>query len=206
MFTASPILAALFTREEDEVVLRYGIEPAMEEMVEPLTNNDIRDIMIKESIKKIGFCACPFSTDALGGQCGTLSAYYDPWNKSLCYRRDITNEEVQFYRIARAMNVYEAQRRKAEEEADAANKSTKKKKDPTASYFRNNAKPVAVPIKTLLPSNGENLDTDELETTAKSPADTYFSNTAEKPVNPKSTMPYQGFNDLVVPPTPTSSP
>lgn len=136
---------------------RHVFEPAMENAPEPHDNTELRDRMIKESIAKHGFCACPYSTDALGRQCGTLCAYYDPWRDVKCYRRDISNEEAYFYRLKNALNSFMAQEEKqeAEEEAkdEAEGKTKSEKKDPTADYFRNGATPPASPAATYKPAN-----------------------------------------------------
>jgi hypothetical protein len=195
-----PAMGSLFYDEEIQTV--RPSEPAMADAVPPQTLNDIRDIMIKESIKKHGFCACPYSTDALGGQCGSLSAYYYPWNNIMCYRRDISNDEVYFYRLSRAMNAYQAQLDKEEAEmqaaaeaqnCDAKKETAKKKKEITSDYFRNAAKPppntITLPTNVSLPSQDFS---DEEGLTSN-----YYRNVV--PVTPATNMP-----TLIAPPVPAT--
>jgi hypothetical protein len=65
----------------------------------PLSNDDIRTIMIYESNESHP-CPCPYSPDAIGAQCGTESMYYRPGGYRVwCYMKDISPQEVAFYRI-----------------------------------------------------------------------------------------------------------
>lgn len=68
---------------------------------EQLTNDEIRTLMIQMSITKYpGKCACPYSPDAIGGICGTESAYYQPGGFRIkCFFRDISSEEVYFWKL-----------------------------------------------------------------------------------------------------------
>lgn len=69
---------------------------------EIMTNNQVRAIMVKEALARYGYCACPYSRDSLGGQCGTESQYYKPGAfKVHCYPIDITSEQVYFFRLKR---------------------------------------------------------------------------------------------------------
>lgn len=183
---------------ESEVELLRPDEPAMRDIVGPQTLNDIRDIMIKESLDKHGFCACPYSTDALGGPCGTLSAYYVPWNKVLCYRRDITSDMIYFYRLQRATNARDAEQKKRDEESsDEQNQATlEKNKEITADYFRNSAKPL--PNTITLPSNIPNPTANIVPSTYQEQVSgDYFKNTV--PVTPA-----QGLTNLIAPPVPSN--
>lgn len=159
--TSLSVQAGLFSTEW-EVQLRRADEPAMRNTVPMQTLNDIRDIMIKESIEKHGYCACPYSTDALGGQCGSLSAYYYPWKKILCYRRDISEDHVEFFRIERDAYFYHVQEEGQEAPAcsNQNDNAKKEKKDPTVDYFRNSALPlprtISIPNITVTPNNGSN--------------------------------------------------
>lgn len=60
----------------------------------------IRDIMIAESIASYeGNCPCPYNRDSAGNRCGGRSAYSRSGGASpLCYRSDISDEEVEAYR------------------------------------------------------------------------------------------------------------
>lgn len=66
-----------------------------------LTNDEVRELMIQMSIRSYGGkCACPYSPDAIGGICGTESAYYRPGGfKIYCFYRDISSEEVYFWKL-----------------------------------------------------------------------------------------------------------
>ncbi|MCS5709973.1 hypothetical protein [Candidatus Berkiella aquae] len=66
-----------------------------------LTNDEVRELMIQMSIRGYrGKCACPYSPDAIGGICGTESAYYRPGGfKIYCFYRDISSEEVYFWKL-----------------------------------------------------------------------------------------------------------
>ena len=65
-----------------------------------LSNDQVRDLMIKESLASYpGNCPCPYNVASNGSQCGKRSAWskpggYDP----LCYRADITDAMVSGYR------------------------------------------------------------------------------------------------------------
>ena len=133
----------------------------------------------------------------------TLSAYFLPWNKILCYRRDISNDEVYFYRLDKATNAYQAQldaeeaQRIAEEEVNNPDNQeqnqAKKRKELTADYFRNSAKPL--PNTITLPSNIS------LNPQARSAEEdltgNYFKNVV--PVTPASSM-----TNLIAPPVPAT--
>ncbi len=66
-----------------------------------LTNDEVRELMIQMSITRYpGNCACPYSPDAIGGICGTESAYYQPGGFRIkCFFRDISSEEVYFWKL-----------------------------------------------------------------------------------------------------------
>lgn len=196
--------SSLVAGEYDEDIV-HPHEPAMADIVQPQTLNDIRDIMIKESIKVHGFCACPYSTDALGGQCGSLSAYYHPWNKILCYRRDITNDMVHFYCLRHALDAYQAQidrleaKKQAEEAAQNPEKEaaeTKKRSEITANYFRNSAKPLPNTMTTPsnVPISAQDVSKDAGLTT------NYFKSTV--PLTPASNSP--SLPNIITPPTPAT--
>lgn len=124
----------------------------------PLSNNEVRDIMIKETLITRGDCTCPYSPDSLGGECGTESLYYKPRNyKLFCYRYDITSEDVHFYRLKKAFIFYPELAEVEVEEVVVDGKTVVKEaskdknkaqvisaqpignENPTSSYFRNNA-------------------------------------------------------------------
>jgi len=66
-----------------------------------MSNDDIRALMIIESNEELP-CPCPYSPDAIGGQCGQESLYYRPGGyRVYCYMKDISSQEVAFYRLKR---------------------------------------------------------------------------------------------------------
>ena len=65
-----------------------------------LTDDQIRDVMIRESIAAYsGSCPCPYNYDRGGRRCGGRSAYSRPGGAApLCYRGDISKAMVDAYR------------------------------------------------------------------------------------------------------------
>lgn len=67
-------------------------------MANPVTYRQMRELMIYESNLIHGECACPYSPDRIGGQCGSESKYYKPHSdKIYCYISDISNTDVHFF-------------------------------------------------------------------------------------------------------------
>ena len=66
---------------------------------QPLTNEQIRQAIIRESIAAYpGNCPCPYNTARNGTSCGR-SAYSRPGGYApLCYPKDVTDEMVEKYR------------------------------------------------------------------------------------------------------------
>jgi len=64
------------------------------------TDAEIKELLIKESIAGYkGTCACPYSKDKAGKNCGARSAYSKPGGSSpLCYEADVTQKMVDDYR------------------------------------------------------------------------------------------------------------
>lgn len=130
--------------------------------VEPVSNNQIRDLMIKDTNSNLS-CPCPYSKDNLGGQCGTESLYYKPGaSKAYCYRIDISSEAVYFYRLQKMSGFYPDTQ---EEPASSSSKVTKDANKTTSAsssevYFKNN-----------VPSGNE----DQSNSTAS-----YFKNNVQK--------------------------
>lgn len=148
----------------------------VDEIASPLSNNAIRDMMIRDSIKRHSPCACPYSPDAIGGQCGTEAKYYKPGGfRIYCYRIDISSEEVHFYRLRRAY------RFDAKEKAYLAPVS-QTDKDPTQNYFRNNAPSLANKRK----ANAISDMTNDPTFGDRDPTADYFINNAEGYYNPSN--------------------
>jgi hypothetical protein len=64
-----------------------------------LTDGQVRDLMIKDSIKSFsGACPCPYSFTAEGLRCGTQSAWSKKHGTPFCYRQDIGDPAVGDYR------------------------------------------------------------------------------------------------------------
>lgn len=70
------------------------------------TDDEIAQILIEESIASYpGPCACPYNTARNGSSCGRRSAYSKPRGYSpLCYREDVSDQEIQQYRQRNRMN------------------------------------------------------------------------------------------------------
>ena len=64
------------------------------------TDAQIREEIVKESIESYkGSCACPYSKDRAGRNCGARSAYSKPDGASpLCYKEDVSQKLVDEYR------------------------------------------------------------------------------------------------------------
>ena len=64
------------------------------------TDAEIKQLLIKESIGAYkGSCACPYSKDSAGKNCGARSAYSKPGGAApLCFERDVTEKMVDDYR------------------------------------------------------------------------------------------------------------
>lgn len=68
--------------------------------VYPLTIDQIRVMMIEQSIAEHPDCPCPYSLDNVGGQCGTNSKYYRPGGfRVKCFLKDISSREVYFWKL-----------------------------------------------------------------------------------------------------------
>ena len=77
-----------------------AIAEPMPDGVEPLSLDEVREIMIDESVAAHPECPCPYSPDKLGGQCGTNCLYYEPGHEQLkCYMMDISNRDIYFYKL-----------------------------------------------------------------------------------------------------------
>jgi hypothetical protein len=68
--------------------------------VPPLTDAQVRQVMIQESIASYpGRCPCPYNSAKNGSSCGGRSAYSRPGGYApLCYPKDISDDMVKKYR------------------------------------------------------------------------------------------------------------
>lgn len=97
------VVAPKKAKEEDEPSVGDVADTNEPEMADPVTYRQIRELMIYESNIRME-CACPYSPDRIGGQCGTKSAYYQPQGKKIyCYPSDISDEQVYFYWLNNAL-------------------------------------------------------------------------------------------------------
>ena len=75
-------------------------EPKPEPQVRELTDDEIRQVLIRQSI--MGYsrnCPCPYNSASNGSRCGGRSAYSRPGGYSpLCYPQDVSDETVREYR------------------------------------------------------------------------------------------------------------
>ena len=64
------------------------------------TDAEIKQLLVKESIAAYkGSCACPYSKDRAGRNCGARSAYSKPGGGApLCYETDVTQKMVDDFR------------------------------------------------------------------------------------------------------------
>jgi hypothetical protein len=64
------------------------------------TDAEIKQLLINESIAAYkGSCACPYSKDNAGKNCGARSAYGNPGGASpLCYETDVTQKMIDDFR------------------------------------------------------------------------------------------------------------
>ena len=91
MVCRSPVISALAAL----AILSAGSAFARE----PLSDAQVRDIMVKESVARYlatGHpCACPYNLARNGSSCGGRSAYSRPGGASpLCYPKDISDGMV----------------------------------------------------------------------------------------------------------------
>lgn len=72
----------------------------------PLTDSEIKNLIIKESISKYhGNCPCPYNRASNGTRCGKRSAYSKSGGYStMCYESDITEEIINNYKAKIAIN------------------------------------------------------------------------------------------------------
>ncbi|MBS0288233.1 MAG: hypothetical protein JSR17_13120 [Proteobacteria bacterium] len=67
--------------------------------MKPMTDAQIRAHILDGVLKSFeGECPCPFSKDHTGKVCGDDSEYFRTRGRILCYERDISDGEVNFYR------------------------------------------------------------------------------------------------------------
>lgn len=73
---------------------------ALPASAQPLSDTQIRQLVIKESIASYSsVCACPYSIMRNGRACGRRSAYSRPGGYApLCYPADVTQAQVDAYR------------------------------------------------------------------------------------------------------------
>ena len=74
--------------------------PVMAKASQPITDAQVRQQIIKESIASYpGNCPCPYNVARNGSRCGKRSAYSRPGGYSpICYEEDVTPEMVNRWR------------------------------------------------------------------------------------------------------------
>lgn len=67
---------------------------------EPMSEEDTRDRVMDNSINSyMGYCACPYSKNSDGFECGVEAAYYKPGGfRIFCYPEDVRGQLNIFYR------------------------------------------------------------------------------------------------------------
>jgi hypothetical protein len=63
------------------------------------TDEDVRRMIIDDSMRNYPSCPCPYSYDSSGKQCAQNSAYSKLGRSGpLCYPADVTHQDVTYYR------------------------------------------------------------------------------------------------------------
>jgi hypothetical protein len=67
---------------------------------DPMLNGDTLQIIMDSSIAAFhGYCACPYSVNRDGFECGVESAYYKPGGYRIdCFPQDVRGQQIIFYR------------------------------------------------------------------------------------------------------------
>ena len=101
------LLCAFFLQPEPAVADSSALVQADNKPKKELTDNEIKRILIKESIAAYsGSCPCPYSRARNGSRCGKRSAWSRKGGEApLCYKRDVTKEMVTEYRDRRGSGI-----------------------------------------------------------------------------------------------------
>ena len=68
-----------------------------------MTLDEVRALMIKESVAANPECPCPYSPDKIGGNCGTHCQYYGPGGYRVkCFMMDIPVRDIYFFKQRKA--------------------------------------------------------------------------------------------------------
>lgn len=130
--------STLFTKISYSILLIHAFFlPTTALSAEQLTNDEMREIMVEETLNTYTECPCPYSPDGIGGICGTHSLYYEPGrNQIYCYYSDISNREIYFYRLTHAFVFPPPEPPKEEKNAKTKSKTqAPKKAAPKIDYF-----------------------------------------------------------------------
>jgi hypothetical protein len=80
----------------------FGLAPTISFAVgemKPMTDDEIRVDILNGFLKSFeGECPCPTSVDKQGKTCGDDSAYFKTRGKVICFKRDISDADVNAYR------------------------------------------------------------------------------------------------------------
>ena len=73
---------------------------AQQRSVESLSDDEVRELIIQESIASYsGSCPCPYNRASNGSRCGGRSAYSRPGGaRPKCYKEDVSEADVARYR------------------------------------------------------------------------------------------------------------
>lgn len=75
------------------------VQPSTPPLPEAMTQEDLRDILIANSVAMYGYCACPYSINVDGYECGVEAAYYKPGGFRIkCYPQNLKGQDYIFYR------------------------------------------------------------------------------------------------------------
>lgn len=82
------------------LILAFFIAPAAGQTAQPMTDDQIRQAIIAESIRSYpGRCPCPYNSASNGSRCGKRSAWSKPGGRDpICYPNEIPKEMVDRFR------------------------------------------------------------------------------------------------------------
>lgn len=95
-----PSVLRLVLRQTAMLVLLAATGCAIAQRAQPMTTEQIKNELIRESIASYpGNCPCPYNAARNGSSCGRRSAYSRPGGYApVCYPSDVTDQMVESYR------------------------------------------------------------------------------------------------------------
>ena len=82
------------------LMLAAIMAPAAMQAAQPMTDDQVRQAIIAESIRSYpGRCPCPYNSASNGSRCGKRSAWSKPGGYApICYPNEVSKEMVDRYR------------------------------------------------------------------------------------------------------------